>query len=220
MQRPDQQKKRRIEEAAAELFAARAYHEVKLDDVAARARIGKGTIYIYFASKEDLYFSLIHAGLGESVARLQARLAGATETARESLRTIVGELVDFAYRHPQLFELMRQVGSPAAHDPRCRENLDALTRLIETTIRRGIRAGEMVDTHPELTAVCVPGLVRSILLYGPPSVAQAKVRRHIATLVERALTATAAAPKGGAGVRERRSALQPSRARRRGHAAR
>ena len=50
------EKKERIISAAENLFASRRYHEVKLDEVAKAAKVGKGTIYLYFKDKDDLFF--------------------------------------------------------------------------------------------------------------------------------------------------------------------
>src|SRR5687767_3152762 len=44
-----------ILEVAAQLFAKRHYHEVRMEDIALKAGVAKGTIYRYFEDKEDLY---------------------------------------------------------------------------------------------------------------------------------------------------------------------
>src|SRR3954451_9617083 len=74
MQRPDEKKRALITATAAKLFASRPFHKVRLDDIAAEAKIGKGTLYIYFDSKEDLYFSLIYQGFAGLVDRLRQQL--------------------------------------------------------------------------------------------------------------------------------------------------
>jgi AcrR family transcriptional regulator len=48
----------RIIDAAAQLFAERHYHEVRMDDIAAKANVAKGTIYLHFKDKDDLYQAL------------------------------------------------------------------------------------------------------------------------------------------------------------------
>lgn len=52
-----------IIQCASEIFAERSFHEVLTDDIAARLKIGKGTLYRYFSSKEELYFATIVQGL-------------------------------------------------------------------------------------------------------------------------------------------------------------
>ena len=54
-----QEKELAILDAASRVFAARPFHEVLIDTIAADAGIGKGTIYRYFETKEDLYFATV-----------------------------------------------------------------------------------------------------------------------------------------------------------------
>jgi AcrR family transcriptional regulator len=49
--------------AALDLFVERGYAATRLDDIAARAGVGKGTLYLYYASKEDLFKAVIREGL-------------------------------------------------------------------------------------------------------------------------------------------------------------
>ena len=48
---------------AAEVFSQRPYHEVLTDEISARLKMGKGTLYRYFPSKEELYFATLVDGL-------------------------------------------------------------------------------------------------------------------------------------------------------------
>lgn len=52
-----------ISAAALDLFVERGYAGTRLDDVAARAGVSKGTVYLYFASKEDLFKAVVREGL-------------------------------------------------------------------------------------------------------------------------------------------------------------
>jgi AcrR family transcriptional regulator len=183
MQRPDEKKRQLIATTAARLFATRPFHKVKLDDVAAAAGVGKGTLYVYFKSKEDLYLWLIFDAFAQLVAHLEARLAGGALSPGESLRVIVDELVKFAFDHPQLYELMRTAG-PATKDQRWADKRKEFTGLIEQTIRQGNADGTFADPHPEITAQCVPGLVRSVMLFGPKGLDETTVASQIMRLME------------------------------------
>src|SRR5829696_5739613 len=107
MQRPDEKKRQLIAETAARMFATLPFHKVKLDDVAAEAGVGKGTLYIYFKSKEDLYFWLIQDAFGKLVEQLNTQLGHGELSPTDTLRRIVVELVKFGFDNPQLFELIR-----------------------------------------------------------------------------------------------------------------
>jgi AcrR family transcriptional regulator len=188
MQRPDEKKRQLIAATAARLFATRPFHKVKLDDVAAEAGVGKGTLYIYFKSKEDLYFWLIHDAFAKLVEQLEQQLAAGGLSPTESLRRIVVELIRFGFDNPQLFELMRSAG-PIIKDERWQDKRRELTALIERTIRRGNEAGEFHDPHPEITALCVPGLLRSVMLFGPKGLDEQTVTNQLIRLLEHGISA-------------------------------
>ena len=54
-----EKKREKILDAAAELFSHKSYHEVMMEDVAKLTDVAKGTVYNYFTSKEELYFSIM-----------------------------------------------------------------------------------------------------------------------------------------------------------------
>jgi AcrR family transcriptional regulator len=88
VQDPNQRRKA-ILDAALEEFAARGFAATRLDDVARRAEVAKGTIYLYFRDKESLFQELVRAMLSP--------LIGAIESAamRElPVRTLVELILD------------------------------------------------------------------------------------------------------------------------------
>ena len=74
MRTADPAKVRRIIDAAVQLFAERPYHEVRMEDIAARAQVAKGTLYLHYKDKEDLFLGILNDGLNSLVERLEASL--------------------------------------------------------------------------------------------------------------------------------------------------
>jgi AcrR family transcriptional regulator len=62
--------------AALELFVERGYAATRLDDVASRAGVTKGTLYLYFPSKEDLFFAMVRENLLPVLDEAQALIDG------------------------------------------------------------------------------------------------------------------------------------------------
>src|SRR4051812_30830480 len=85
MQRPDEKKRALITATAARLFATRPFHKVRLEDIAAEAKVGKGTVYIYFDDKEDLYFSIIYEGFARLVDGLREQLGSQSSPSADPL---------------------------------------------------------------------------------------------------------------------------------------
>jgi len=174
----DKTKRHQILDTAARLFAAKHFHEVKLDAIAAKSRLGKGTIYLYFKSKEDLYAALIVDGLEKLLREIETQAAlHAARSAWKEIEGIVDALLGFARRNPHLYTLMRYGGK--IDDRQLNELKKGLAAHCERAIRRGVRNGELADPHPELTAQYLLSFIRVALLYAPEGIKETTLRGHI-----------------------------------------
>ncbi|MEK7241093.1 MAG: TetR/AcrR family transcriptional regulator [Gemmatimonadota bacterium] len=86
--RPDD-RPREILDAALRVFSRQGYAAARLDDVAAAAGVTKGTIYYYFASKEDLLIRLVASRDREVFADLETLLDGLTGPVSSKLRMLM-----------------------------------------------------------------------------------------------------------------------------------
>jgi AcrR family transcriptional regulator len=179
----DENKRRMILSSAAKLFSEQPFHKVRLDDVAEAASVGKGTVYIYFSSKEDLYFSLVYDSFADAVKRISEKLDGKDLNFSDKMRVVVDVFVDFALQTPQIFEVMRTAGVPdrtTLWDAKRQE----LCGLIEQTIRQGIAAGELTDIRPDYTAVYIPSMVRALMSYVPKEAIDGAIfRQHMSSFI-------------------------------------
>ena len=57
-EREKQQRKEEIIQAAESVFYSLGLDQATMDDIAAKAELSKGTLYLYFRSKEDLFFEV------------------------------------------------------------------------------------------------------------------------------------------------------------------
>ena len=188
MQVMDEQKRLKILKAAARLFATQPFHKVLLSDVAEEAAVGKGTLYIYFKNKEDLFLSVLCNGISRLSAHLQERMDEETNTPMGNLEMIVREIVGFAYEKPHLFEVIRMIPNwDSANRAEWESRRKDFRYLIETVIRKGMEQGYFEDTHPQLTAKYIPGLVRSALLDGIDTIDREVLTDHILGFIKKAI---------------------------------
>src|SRR5262249_21692811 len=157
----------KIMTAAARLFATHRFHEARMEDIAALAEGGKGTLYRYFQDKEELYLALLErAGEGLSV-RLAEALAG-VEGARAKLVALVGGLIGYFEDNPHLFDLiqhaeaMQRPGVEFPWQSRRNENV-ALTKRI---LAEGVQSGEWVIADPDLATLILLGGLRAVWRFG------------------------------------------------------
>jgi AcrR family transcriptional regulator len=101
-QRRKEDRPREISEAAFEVFAEKGYAAARVDEVAKRAGVSKGLLYLYFETKEELFKAVIKSVVTR---RIDALLLALEETDLSSEEFIRGPLLEF----------MRQIpGSPVA----------------------------------------------------------------------------------------------------------
>ena len=103
-------KREQILAAAVELFAARTYDGVALDDIAAAVDLAPSSIYNHFASKEEILASALHRANGFVQVDLDEVLA-ATDDRGLALHAIVERYAGFAVRHPGMTQaIVSEIG--------------------------------------------------------------------------------------------------------------
>jgi AcrR family transcriptional regulator len=99
-------KRAQILRAATDVFSAREFHAVPVEDVAVAAGVGKGTLYLYFPTKEQLFYATILEAMDVLRAELRAAIRG--RRGEDALRAFVGRMLDFFWRRRQLTVLMHR----------------------------------------------------------------------------------------------------------------
>jgi len=153
--------------AALDEFAARGFAATRLDDVARRADVAKGTIYLHFADKETLFQELIRMELSPVVAALEN-----VSHADIPFRAVTGQLIEVFAR--EIFEtrrkdVIRLVITEGPRFPKLAEFYyrEVISRVMETIramLRRAHERGELktdaLVRFPQLLAA--PGIVAII----------------------------------------------------------
>lgn len=152
--------------AALEEFSARGFEATRLDDVASRAKIAKGTIYLYFRDKETLFQELIRAMLTPLVGTIEA--LGAVDV---PLALLADRLVDvfvrevYETRRKDVVRLMITEGRrfPKIAEFYYREVLSHIMAAVRGIIRRAAARGEVPVELIDFPQILVaPGLVAII----------------------------------------------------------
>jgi AcrR family transcriptional regulator len=161
------QRRYAILEAARTVFARQGYANTGVEDIAEQAGIGKGTLYLYFPSKEQIYL----AALLEEARRLDAEsraAMAAADTWQEKLRAFVevrlryfDEHQDFMRIYMTEFRSMCLLGKPVhAELYRLTEQCEAqLAQMFASAAGRG----EIREIDPELAALTVSDMIRGLM---------------------------------------------------------
>ena len=100
--RQREERERLILEAAEELLAEKGYHEMSIDEIAARVGVSKGTVYLHFSSKEELVLAQLVRGMQRFVQSADVVLASGAAPI-EKLRSLMELIYGQAFRERSQF---------------------------------------------------------------------------------------------------------------------
>lgn len=95
-----------ILDAAFRLFGTKGFYETKMSEIADEAGIAKGTLYLYFTSKEQLFTAVTKRDFGAFLEELDQRLASGEQTLEGQLKAVADHHLSYYYRqkpYPRLF---------------------------------------------------------------------------------------------------------------------
>ena len=156
---PKDDKRQRILAAAATVFADRDFHRVQMSDVATRAGVGKGTVYLYFPTKDELHRAALEASLDGIRVEVDAALAAGAAVA-ETLRRIVLAVLRFFWRRPHLLTVVQRYEH--ANGRRAHLRRRRIVLAIEETLARDDLGGAGSERH--LAAAFLLGMARAAIL--------------------------------------------------------
>ncbi len=156
-----------IVEAALALFTERGFAATKLEDVALRAGIGKGTIYLYFPTKEELFRAVVRQRLVPNLDAIEAMVAGHTGSSAELLRRIAEralQLIESDITAIPKLVLAESGNFPAIARLYAEEVARRGMALMEGILARGMERGEFrrLDPHSVLPLFSGPLLVMAL----------------------------------------------------------
>jgi AcrR family transcriptional regulator len=107
---PDREARRKTEilACAAREFAQAGYANTDVDAIAAAVGVGKGTIYRYFPTKQELFLAAVDAGLTELDVALDAIVDDSSRTLHDRFAAVILEYLQFFHRRPEMAELFIQ----------------------------------------------------------------------------------------------------------------
>lgn len=150
--------------AALEVFAEKGFHNAKIKEIAQQAEVGKGTVYEYFKSKQELFQQALLEGMKEFDGEVAKELA-ACNTAREKLERLIEETIRIG---GSIFHFARIAAAEIRMDDKLfhgwvREIHEVRLGFIKDIIDEGIAKGEFKKVDSLLAAKIFYGGVATLL---------------------------------------------------------
>jgi AcrR family transcriptional regulator len=178
---PNEDKRRQIMLSVEKLFTSKRYHEIKLDDVAEAAGVGKGTIYRYFEDKEDLFSQTMMSGY-DDLCDLLARTSPEGAPFGEQLLQACEQMVVFYERRHRMMLMMhaeesRLVPSRGGLKEKWMEQRRKVIAALAAILGKGVAEGRIRDdVSCQMLAAILMGMLRTPALELVD--APANMRRH------------------------------------------
>jgi AcrR family transcriptional regulator len=198
-----EERPRQILDAALEVFAERGLSQARLEDIAKRAGVSKGTIYLYFPNKEELFREVVRTTIVARLERAEQEVASAEGSVSDMMLQVMRTMWEFLHT-PTFAAIFRLVTAELNHFPDlasfyAQEVIKRGQRLFSGIIERGMDAGEFRRTDPSVAARI---LTSTFLVHGLwcthrqlcPHIAGRSDEQVFAELTEFALTALTPRP--------------------------
>ncbi|CAN5173374.1 TetR/AcrR family transcriptional regulator [soil metagenome] len=183
--------RRRLLEAAENVFAELGYHDASIVKLTEAAGVGQGTFYLYFSSKKEIFDELV-LDLNHRVrqAMTEASSRGGTRPERELLGFTA--FFRFTAEHPALYRIIRQaefVSPEMLH-----RHYDRLTEGYVAGLRQAMADGEIASGDPEVLAWALMGIGELVgmrwILWAEKDELDPDVLAELATIISRAIGAS------------------------------
>jgi AcrR family transcriptional regulator len=167
-------RRRSIIQAACHVFGEKGFEPATVDAIAEAAHVAKGTVYLYYPSKQAIYDAVFASGMADLERLIGERMAAAG-SAREAIAAFVTVRAEYFLQHPDFFrvyvaEFARHVAGAPESRGACQLALDRQTRALQRVMEKAVAAGEVRPVDPESAAMAVfdvsKGLIGRRLMLG------------------------------------------------------
>jgi TetR/AcrR family fatty acid metabolism transcriptional regulator len=159
-----------ILEAARKVFAERGFHEATVDDIAEAAGVAKGTVYLYYQSKRDVYFAALKFGIAQMYSSLLRELKKVS-TPEEKLKALIGAKLTYFDENRDFFRIYySELGNipsalPGGMDNEFKTLYQEQARLVESILKEGARKGAIRNLRTEQTAFAISDVIRGVVTH-------------------------------------------------------
>ena len=163
-----------ILEGACRAFARCGFEGTTVDTIAAEAEIAKGTVYLYYKSKAEIYHAAVGQGLHELHADTEKAMDRAS-TCREKIEQFIRLRAEYVEQHRDFYriylsEFTGALKSPSPIQKQIQKLAERQAKMLEKVIADGVAKREIRKVPPKSTALAIFDLSRGLLrsrLNGP-----------------------------------------------------
>jgi AcrR family transcriptional regulator len=156
-----------ILEAARQVFAKKGFNEATVDEIAEAAEVAKGTLYLYFPSKHEMYLAALRQGI-EGLYELTKERLGTAATTKDKFQTFVETRITYFDENRDFFKIYySELGNifcdPNGIPKNVRDLYTKQVRLLERILQDGMVCGDLRPIPAGAAANAIYDLIRGLI---------------------------------------------------------
>jgi AcrR family transcriptional regulator len=152
--------------SARKVFAKKGFAAATMDEIAAAAGLAKGTLYLYFKSKRDVYLKTLHRGSADVLDRAKANMQ-ASEGAQAKVHAFVATRARYAEENRDFYKIYLTEFGNVSHPASINKEFRALhlkaAQALGQALCEGMERGEIRHVDVEDAAFVIQDMARSLI---------------------------------------------------------
>jgi TetR/AcrR family fatty acid metabolism transcriptional regulator len=184
-------RKDEIIKVASNLFSQKSYHDVTMDQIAGEVGVAKGTIYLYFKSKENLYLGILEHTF-ETIESILEKEIAKEDPAPQKLKKILRLIFQFYFQNMDVLRILTRDETRLI-----REHFEFTEhwrhrriKLYRKVLEKGIKEGSFRSANTELMALIIFGLVGSVMFFYPTDKTAGEIAEEVFSMISEGIMTT------------------------------
>ncbi len=159
-----EQRRTSLLQAAQFCFGKKGYHATQISDIIAKAKVARGTFYLYFESKREIFTALMEELLKKVTSQIQTLPRDAIEKIPSQLLGNIERVTHLLFDEPLLTRLLfnEAVGLDKEQDAQLRNFYNQILDYIQRGLKQGQEMGFVRKGNVPVMALCLLGSLKEI----------------------------------------------------------
>jgi AcrR family transcriptional regulator len=182
-----EQRREQILGVAKTVFAVKGYHDAKIDDIVAGAKVARGTFYLYFGDKRAIFEEIVDGFFQRVTSTIQAiDLAATDATPMQQLMDNVRRVIRTFTAEPDMAKILFSdaVGLDPDFDRKLLAFYDQISALLQRSLDEGVGVGIVRPGDNRMRSFCLVGVVKEYLYQVAMRRSEFDVEQAALTVVE------------------------------------
>ena len=160
-----EERKKMVVRCAKSVFSQKGYYQASIADIIQRAGIARGTFYLYFRSKRDVFNSILDELATDLEGVIKRIDLDPSVPLLEQMRSLLRSVIMLALEDPDMTQIVlsRAGGLDSEFNSKLREFYKTVLGAIESSLQHGIERGFVRECDPKVIACCVLGCMKEVV---------------------------------------------------------